>query len=81
MRGGKVVYLDYSGCYMNLHVIKLHGTTHTHITAHKTGTMLMRTMDYTSVIFLVLIFYYNYMKCFHRGVWVRGIQGLYKNVV
>lgn len=34
---GTVLYLDYFGGYINLHVIKLNRTTHTYMSAVKLG--------------------------------------------
>lgn len=48
---------DCDGGCTNLHLIKLHRTTHAQMNAHKTGEICMSSVDCTSVNFLVSIVY------------------------
>lgn len=67
--------------FKSVHVIKLCRTqctcaqTHTHAHTHtpqykktrKTGEIWIRPIDYTNVNILLVILYYHFTKCYHKG--------------
>lgn len=64
--------------YWYTHVIKLNRSkyTHKHVSACKTGEILLKSRNGININFLILLLYYSYARCCHCGELDDGHMGL-----